>query len=104
MLTNTIGGVVSYRLGGKLSILLNTGMKVRLDLPKSTLELGDECQVAFNHETGKVAQVYAANTTIPDESKEMPPTKPEVPNFEDCPTFKDLGSVLGDRGLMEYLE
>lgn len=84
--------------------MLNTGSTIRLKLPGSTLELGDECLVAFNNETGEVAKVYPADATIPDETQVAPPEAPEHPDFEDCPTFSCLGSVLGDRGLMEYLE
>lgn len=104
MLITTIDGVVSYRKGGKLSILLRTRKTIKVNMPNLTLELGDKCIVAFNNETGKVANIYPINATLPNEEQEAPPEPDEVPEFEDCPSFMDLGSVLGDRGLMEYLE
>jgi len=62
MITHSQGGVVSTKIGRDLTILLNTGVKVKLRFKKTSLRLGDRVHVAYNHETGKVKEVLAEGT------------------------------------------
>ena len=66
MILHSQGGVVSTKIGRDLTILLNTGAKVRLRVKKTSLRLGDKVHVAFNHETGEVKDITVEGSARPD--------------------------------------
>ncbi len=83
MMLHSLGGIVSTKIGRDLTILLNTGVKVKLRVKSTSLRLADKVHVVYNHETGKVKEVLAEGTTLPY------PNAIEVLPWEDNPPPED---------------
>jgi len=66
MMLHSQGGVVSTKIGRDLTILLTTGVKIKLRVKTTSLRLGDRVHVVYNHETGKVKEVLAEGTVRSD--------------------------------------
>lgn len=74
MIVHSLGGTVSTKIGRDLTILLNTGVKVKLRVVTTSLRLGDRVHVVYNHETGKIKEVLAEGTPScdPDAIETLP--------------------------------
>ena len=57
--TSTIGGVVTRKHSGWLTILLKTGKKERIKYIDTDLKVGDIVAVAFNCHTSQIAGIYS---------------------------------------------
>lgn len=91
MITHSQSGIVSTKIGRDLTILLTTGVKVKLRVKTTSLRLGDKVHVVFNHETGKVKEVLAEGSIRSD------PDATEVLPWKDSPFPDD--SFMGDWGM-----
>lgn len=82
MMLHSQGGTVSTKIGRDLTILLNTGVKIKLRVVKTSLRLGDRVHVVYNHETGKVKEVLAEGTVRcnPDAIEVLPWENHPFPN------------------------
>ena len=77
------GGMVSTKIGKDLTILLNTGVTIKLKIKNTCLRLGDKVHVVYNHETGKVKEILTEGTTY------ATPKAIEVLPWEDPPFPED---------------
>lgn len=85
MITHSIAGVISSKIGRYLTILLNSGNKIKIKIKRTSLELGDKCHVTFNHETGKISELLGYEETPTDiNSIEIKPLKEHL-DLEDNP-------------------
>ncbi len=82
MILHSQGGTVSTKIGRDLTILLNTGVKIKLRVKTTNLRLGDCVHVVFNHETGEIKEVLAEGTTRcdPDAIEALPWENHPFPN------------------------
>lgn len=83
MISKSVAGVVSSKIGRHFTILLKNGNKIKLKTKTSSLELGDRCHVAFNSETGTVVELLGYNETPTNMSAIEPMEIMEVPHLED---------------------
>ena len=97
MLSRTLGGTIVRKTRDTLTILLETGCKVTYTDKGTTLELGDQCHVAFNEVTDKVVRLYSYKEFSIDHNI-IPPHREYYPSHE------ELGEILGDRDCEESFE
>jgi hypothetical protein len=88
MITHSMSGMVSTKIGRDLTILLTTGVKVKLRVKTTSLRLGDKVHVIYNHETGKVKEVLAEGEAMAN------PNAIESLPWDDTPFPDD--TLIGD--------
>lgn len=102
MLTTTVGGWVSSKIGWDLVILLQTGSRISVRAENTSLKLGERCHVLFNHTTGEVVKLFAYDELVPDQKAVEPPEKEQPPTGTDNPTLDMQREVLGEQGFEEF--
>lgn len=75
--------------------MLESNCKVMFEDEGTTLEIGDQCHVAFNEATDKITNIFSYNEFSVDHS--LTP-----PHREYYPTNEELMEVLGDRNYEEF--
>ena len=76
MMTHSMGGMVSTKIGRDLTILLTTGVKLKIRVKHTSLRLGDKVHVVYDHSTGKIREVIAEGSPDLDpNAKESLPWK-----------------------------
>ena len=82
------GGMVSTKIGKDLTILLDTGVTIKLKIKNTSLRLGDRVHVSYNHETSIIKEIIAEGATY------TTPKAIEVLPWEDYPSPDD--SFMGE--------